>query len=295
MVHPSLPLDILQEIIELAAESDWSLEIASALSLVSKGVQFWSDKYLFQNIVIYEDSVPKAMSAFLVDFVQDDRSPRYELARFHVRRFATNGVENTNETFNFIYHCPHLVSIALWNIPISDTLLNVSLPYLRHLTFSSYKKKSAQSFKAPLFDHITHLDLFGFYVTEWQTLFSNGLSVMPILQYLILNGNGKYGANPTPTDMAKLSQNIAPSIRVLAVAIDDLVDLALMGGNYDPRIIMVTNGLKGGDDTENPFVEITSGGFRSWTGERPEEETIWAQIERIHHAKKEREKDESLS
>ncbi|KAH8806974.1 hypothetical protein DL96DRAFT_586396 [Flagelloscypha sp. PMI_526] len=282
-----LPLDTLREMIEWAAESDWSLQTASALSLVSKGVQFWSDKYLFQNIVIYEDRVPKKMSAFLLDFIQEDRSPRYELARFHVRRFATRATGHSKDLVKFISHCPNLFTICLWNEWIRNRLLNKPLPSLRRLTFSSCRSVSSLSFRSPIFQTVTHLALVPFYITKWHKFFSNGLSTMPALQYLILYGNDRYGALPTPSDMLELSQNIAPSIRVLAVTIDGLVDPSLMEGNLDPRIIIVTDRLKWSDeDTENPFVEITNNiGFQSWTGERLEEESIWAQIERIYHAR----------
>ncbi|KAH8824198.1 hypothetical protein DL96DRAFT_1682509 [Flagelloscypha sp. PMI_526] len=221
MVHPSLPLDVLQDIIEWAAESDRSLQTTSMLSLVSKEVQLCSDKYLFRNIIIPDTNIPKKMTEFLVDFVQDHRSPRYDLARFHVRR-------------------------------------------------------------SPLLQTVTHLELIGFYLSKWQTLWSGGLSTLPVLRYLILSGNGRRGSDLTSEDMTELSQNMPPSTRILALAMSGNVDLALMEENHDPRIIIVRDGSKQGEAADHPVVKITNEGFRSWTGERPEEETIWAQIERIY-------------
>ncbi|KAH8824199.1 hypothetical protein DL96DRAFT_1613361 [Flagelloscypha sp. PMI_526] len=192
-------------------------------------------------------------------------------------------IGHSKDVFKFISHCPKLGSICVWNDWIRNRLVNKSLPSLRHLTFSSCRSVSSLSFTSPLFQSVTHLSLDVFYITEWHKFFSNGLSTMPVLQYLILNGNDEYGTVPTPGDLAELSQNMAPSIRVVAVAIIGLVDHSLMEGNLDPRIIMVTDRLKWeGEETENPFVEISNEGFRSWTGEFAEEESIWAQIERIY-------------
>ncbi|KAH8804181.1 hypothetical protein DL96DRAFT_1631420, partial [Flagelloscypha sp. PMI_526] len=184
VVFKNAPIDLARLIVETAALSDWSLCTARALSCVSREVQLWSDQFLFQNIVIQEEgAAPGAMLRFIDDFISEDPSPRIGRARAYIKTFSTKQEEDYDGRIpKFISLCSALESLCIWSLEHDSSYFSTNIPSLRKMSLASFDYPL--SFKMPLFQAVTHLELAGVMTAGWPLIWNADLSSMPSLTHL---------------------------------------------------------------------------------------------------------------
>ncbi|KAH8826088.1 hypothetical protein DL96DRAFT_1607143 [Flagelloscypha sp. PMI_526] len=273
-----LPVDLAREIIELAAASDTSRQTARSLSLVSREIQSWSDRFHFQNLV--EDPSGPEEKDFLAHFVSDQPSNRLKRARLYVLRFASR------RSYDHQGHigCPNLTSLALWAVELPALFQhpNQSLPNLRRLCFSFvYGGASAISFRSPAFQNVTHMDLGAWAVEDWPTFWQAGTELMGSLTHLVLNGKSAR-TEERQNLISEAMSHMPPALRVLIVIVEEETLPDIVNEQYDPKVVFIVEH----SSLPSGFGEIrghVNGGdaFEMWSGEGNENLTYWSVAESV--------------
>ncbi|KAH8824209.1 hypothetical protein DL96DRAFT_1613387 [Flagelloscypha sp. PMI_526] len=267
----SLPLDLARLVIEFTASADWSLQTVTALSLVSKEVQSWSDRYLFRDIVVGDDGLPRT-EEFMRDFAQDNAPIRFQTARSYVRTFSTQATDGDERlALKFLLCCTNIHSIAFWHMTIPSPLRDRSIPSLERLSFSP-GDDARLSFSAPLFRTITHLEIAGYDSSDWPVLWSAGLSSMPSLTHLVLD------ALPDVKPHIHLLSNLPDSVRIIMLRFGRITQATRVAD--DPRIVCFASQEQNASEGF-PHLDIFVEGFHTWTGKKFEDETYWTIGERL--------------
>ncbi|KAH8833401.1 hypothetical protein DL96DRAFT_1705397 [Flagelloscypha sp. PMI_526] len=142
---PELPFEVVQYLIELAAEADHTT--ALVLSTVSKQIQSWADKYLFRALVFHS------------------MGPKLELLQTRARQARTCAVSTSVRISALptqFYTLPYLQNLCFWPIsPNQGIEQPVSWP-LQRLNCNPHTfgpKKTVPDFSLPIFQKLTHFEI----------------------------------------------------------------------------------------------------------------------------------------
>ncbi|KAH8804178.1 hypothetical protein DL96DRAFT_1631411 [Flagelloscypha sp. PMI_526] len=262
----NVPIDVARLIIEIAALSDSSLCTARALSCVSSAVQLWSDPFLFQNIVIrHEGAVPDAM-----------------FPRAYVKTFSTKQETDQEDTIpRFISLCSALQSLCLWSLEPDPSYFSTSVPSPRKMSLSFFD--DSLTFRMPLFQSVTHLELASFTPDERQIMWDADISSLPYLTHLVLDVRDE--VDDMVSTISNLSSHVSPNLKVLLLILSRYQKDSLNGISYHDKIVLdVGANLEHpfhtvDDEVGDDFVDVFHLGWRAWTGQMLEEETFWGRAE----------------
>ncbi|KAH8804182.1 hypothetical protein DL96DRAFT_636027 [Flagelloscypha sp. PMI_526] len=269
-----VPVDIARLIFESAAVSDRST--ACALSCVSREVQFWSDPFLFRNVVIQDEgTVREAMLEFIDNFISEDPPSRILRARDYVQRFSTKqDNDQENRIPKFIGLCTALESLCLWTLDLTAPFLPINIPSLRKISFSSFDK-GPQTFNVPLFHSVTHLEIDS---ADPISIWKAELSSMSSLTHLVLV---LLDQNKIATAISTVSCSLPSHLQVLLLVMRRTEQSSLEGISYDERIVIGVS-LRSNEvpSESNSYAEyVYEEDWAAWTGETSEVDTCWAKAE----------------
>ncbi|KAH8826069.1 hypothetical protein DL96DRAFT_1816516 [Flagelloscypha sp. PMI_526] len=288
------PLDLVMEIIELASSLDLFRQTACSLSLVSHEIQAWSDKYLYRNLYIRSGGECVSRD-FMERFVSDDAPSRFKRARPYVLGFVSRQDSNPHENIveRLMAVCPNLCSLALWDLLLPVTFVSPGyvFPNLKRVCISDLSARTSESshisFRHPAFEHVTHLDLASFELSEWSLVWSAGIDSMPSLTHVILDFTR---VDDRPLPISQAVSHMPPTLQVLILLVenDDFEDL--IGKEIDFRVvflveesdgsrIMLTGEVLRGDVNGNQ-------GFHMWAGEIQECESYWSKADQVVKARR---------
>ncbi|KAH8824196.1 hypothetical protein DL96DRAFT_1613352, partial [Flagelloscypha sp. PMI_526] len=157
---------------------------------------------------------------------------------------------------------------------IPPPLCDLSIPSLRRITFTRGDDDDPMFFSAPLFHMITHLELSAFDSSDWPSLWISGIPSMTSLTHLVLD------TTPSSDLQGHLLMRLPSSVRLILLRIDSNPATTSSSVHDDPRIVYFTSEI-GTETDEIPFLSVFSDGFDVWTGKLSEEETFWAEGERL--------------
>ncbi|KAH8804108.1 hypothetical protein DL96DRAFT_1631891 [Flagelloscypha sp. PMI_526] len=287
----NIPVEVARLIIENATSNQ---STATALSCVSREIQLWSDSVLFRNIVIESTNwTTDSIARFVRSYISDNPSPRIYRARSFVKTFAVKQSKDNgdDQILRFVSLSSAIHTFCLWTINLTPPFFTLDIPSLRRISFPCFNG-IPKTFKDPLFHSITHLELGGLdhSYDEGLTFWNKGMSSMPSLTHLILNVE-----EDCISFLLNIVARIPSQLELLLVLHPGELKNRLSGVPFDERVIMgvlVRFGeppLVNGPDEEDLF--LIASVWHSWSGQIPEENTIWARAERM--LKKKREKQVS--
>ncbi|TFK60269.1 hypothetical protein BDN72DRAFT_965772 [Pluteus cervinus] len=168
----NLPVELLREIIELAAESD--LIQAALLSSVSSQFHTWAQPALCRTVIAleegYESMPPQLNRTWL------------ETNGRHVRGVLVWGFEDPLSLFEL---CPHITEFSVWWTDLVELLPVISKLPIRKITsdFSSLFGTSylhVEQGRSQLFQNVTHLEVID---AQQSWLYIQGLTELPQLTH----------------------------------------------------------------------------------------------------------------
>ncbi|KAH8833198.1 hypothetical protein DL96DRAFT_713213 [Flagelloscypha sp. PMI_526] len=237
---PFLPLDLAQQIIEVSAASH--IETALTLSVISKEVQPWVDKYLFETLHITSNTSVGRIAEIL------ERSA-------HRLQWTRTCAISSSVTFNLIprrlFSLPNLVTFCSWHRHSFVTEFRpgpVQLcPSLRLLSCDprlwayGEDSNSSPNFNLPIFKYITHLDLL---VGDWNSVDWLPFRSLCYLTHILVEVDWEQSSCPTLI-VQGLLPSLPPSVCICVLDYgheEDPVDIPLFDqlrlGQVDERILM---------------------------------------------------------
>ncbi|KAH8826086.1 hypothetical protein DL96DRAFT_1607140 [Flagelloscypha sp. PMI_526] len=262
----SLPVDIARLIVEMASRS---LYTACSLSLVSKEVQTWSDPFLFCTVVIsVTDIVSKEMELFMDSFTAPTPTQRLLRARGYVQIVATQQLTDPNKRIpRFLGCCSNLFSFCNWTQVLSSSFFDLHIMSLKWLSLNGWVEPL--SFKSPVFQSITHLDLTGLNFSEWPDIWNANLGFIPSLTHLLLDASG-------PSDVISndvlsiISSHLTPTIQLVLLSVKGVTKGSITS-DHDKRIAIVEMGAL------NVYEEV----WMTFSGPLQEGEAVWSHAEKL--------------